>query len=89
MEVGYYNRGRAVHKRPTSNTTGGKCRAQRKEPTYEDLIIFDRPAHEVSDEIKAVDTMNQPDQCLQMYSDGSVKNNDERWHVRLNGSEKR
>ena len=51
-----------------------KCRAQGKEPTYENLIVFDIPTHEVEDEIKAVDKMNQPDQCLQMYSDGSVKN---------------
>ena len=51
-----------------------KCWTKRTEPTYEDLIIFDRPAHEVNDEIKAVGKMNRPDQCLQMYSDGSVKN---------------
>ena len=30
-----------------------KCRAQCKEPTYEDLIVFDR--HEVKDKIKAVE----------------------------------
>ena len=51
-----------------------KCSAQCKEPIYEDLVIFDRPTHEIKDEIKAVEKMNQPDQCLQMYSDGSVKN---------------
>ena len=44
-----------------------KCRAQCKEPTYEDLIVFDRPTHEVEDEIKAVEKMNQPGQYLQMY----------------------
>ena len=32
-----------------------KCRAQGKEPTYENLIVFDRPTHEVDDEIKAVE----------------------------------
>jgi hypothetical protein len=36
-----------------------KCRAQCKEPTYEDLIVFNRPTHEVEDEIKAVEKMNQ------------------------------
>ena len=45
----------------------------RDEITYENLIIFDREKEVVQEEMQALAKMNQSNQCLQMYSDGSVK----------------
>ena len=66
-----------------------KCRAQCKEPTYEDLIVFDRPTHEVEDEIKAVEK-NESTKPMPTNILGWVgEEHDERWHVRVDGSEKK
>ena len=46
----------------------------RDELTYEKLIIFDREKEVVQEEMQALKKMNHENQCLQMYSDGSVKN---------------